>query len=101
MLSLAYEAIEKGLSVRAVERAVRERLRPAEPETEPDPETHKRAVIVRDLEERLRRSLGVKVAVRSDSKKKGSGTIEVPYGSLDELDRLLEHLLGERRDDEA
>jgi ParB family transcriptional regulator, chromosome partitioning protein len=101
MLSLAYEAIEKGLSVRAVERAVRERLRPAEPEAEPDPETHKRAVIVRDLEERLRRSLGVKVAVRSDAKKKGSGTIEVPYGSLDELDRLLEHLLGERRDDEA
>lgn len=101
MLSLAYEAIEKGLSVRAVERAVRERLRPSEPEAEPDPETHKRAVIVRDLEERLRRSLGVQVAVRSDSKKKGAGTIEVPYGSLDELDRLLEHFLGERRDDET
>ncbi|MDC0719629.1 ParB/RepB/Spo0J family partition protein [Nannocystis bainbridge] len=101
MLALAYEAIEKGLSVRAVERAVRERLRPSEPEAEPDPETHKRAVIVRDLEERLRRSLGVQVAVRSDSKKKGAGTIEVPYGSLDELDRLLEHFLGERRDDET
>ncbi|MDC0671726.1 ParB/RepB/Spo0J family partition protein [Nannocystis radixulma] len=101
MLSLAYEAIEKGLSVRAVERLVRERLRPPEPETEPDPETHKRAVIVRDLEERLRRSLGVKVAVRADAKKKGSGTIELPYGSLDELDRLLETLLGEQRDSEA
>lgn len=100
MLSLAYEAIEKGLSVRAVERAVRERLNPPAPEVEPDPETHKRAVIVRDLEERLRRSLGVKVAVRSDAKKKGAGTIEVPYGSLDELDRLLETLLGERAGDE-
>lgn len=98
MLSLAYEAIEKGLSVRAVERLVRERLRPPEPE--PDPETHKRAVIVRDLEERLRRSLGVKVAVRADSKKKGTGTIELPYGSLDELDRLLETLLGEQRGEE-
>lgn len=98
MLALAYEAIEKGLSVRAVEREVRERLRPSAPETPPDPETQKRAVIVRDLEDRLRRALGVQVAVRADNKKKGSGTIEVPYGTLDELDRLLETLLGARPD---
>jgi ParB family chromosome partitioning protein len=94
MLALAYEAIEKGLSVRAVERAVRERMRAPAPE--PDPEAHRRAVIVRDLEDRLRRALGVKVAVRADAKKRGAGTIEVPYGDLDELDRLLETLLGER-----
>ncbi len=96
MLRLAYETIEKGLSVRAVERLVRELLRPNTPEPEPDPETKQRQVIVRDLEERLRRALGVKVAVRTDAKKKGSGTIEVPYGDLDELDRLLETLLRER-----
>ena len=96
MLRLAYETIEKGLSVRAVEKLVRELLRPNTPEPEPDPETRQRQVIVRDLEERLRRALGVKVAVRTDAKKKGSGTIEVPYGNLDELDRLLETLLRER-----
>jgi ParB family chromosome partitioning protein len=96
MLRLAYETIEKGLSVRAVEKLVRELLRPNTPEPEPDPETRQRQVIVRDLEERLRRALGVKVAVRTDAKKKGSGTIEVPYGDLDELDRLLETLLRER-----
>ena len=96
MLRLAYETIEKGLSVRAVEKLVRELLRPNTPEPEPDPETKQRQVIVRDLEERLRRALGVKVAVRTDAKKKGSGTIEVPYGNLDELDRLLETLLRER-----
>ena len=96
MLRLAYETIEKGLSVRAVEKLVRELLRPNTPEPEPDPETKQRQVIVRDLEERLRRALGVKVAVRTDAKKKGSGTIEVPYGDLDELDRLLETLLRER-----
>lgn len=104
MLQLAYEAIEKGLSVRAVERMVRDLLRPPASEPEPDPETKQRAVIVRDLEDRLRRALGVKVAVRTDAKKKGAGTIEVPYGSLDELDRLLETLLRERppaSDDEA
>ena len=96
MLRLAYETIEKGLSVRAVEKLVRELLRPNTPEPEPDPETRQRQVIVRDLEERLRRALGVKVAVRTDAKKKGAGTIEVPYGDLDELDRLLETLLRER-----
>lgn len=96
MLRLAYETIEKGLSVRAVEKLVRELLRPNTPEPEPDPETKQRQVIVRDLEERLRRALGVKVAVRTDAKKKGSGTIEVPYSDLDELDRLLETLLRER-----
>lgn len=95
MLALAYETIEKGLTVRAVERLVRERLHPPEATPEPGPEDRKRAVIVRDLEERLRRALGVKVAVRTDSKKKGAGTIEVPYGTLDELDRLLATLLGE------
>lgn len=97
MLTLAYRAIEDSMTVRAVERAVKEMLRPPEPALEPDPETHKRAVIVRDLEERLRRALGVKVAVRASAKKQGSGTIEVPYGDLDELDRLLETLLAERR----
>lgn len=96
MIRLAYEAIERGLSVRAVERMVRDILRPAEAEPELDAEARKRQVIVRDLEERLRRALGVKVAVRTDAKKKGAGTIEVPYGDLDELDRLLETLLRER-----
>lgn len=97
MLELAYETIEKGLTVRAVERMVKERLRPHAPEAEPDPETRKRQVIVRDLEQRLRSALGVQVAVKTDSKKKGAGTIEVPYATLDELDRLLETLLGEQR----
>jgi ParB family chromosome partitioning protein len=97
MLELAYETIEKGLTVRAVERLVKDRLRPQIAEPEPDPETRKRQVIVRDLEQRLRRALGVQVAVKTDNKKKGAGTIEVPYGTLDELDRLLETLLGERR----
>lgn len=96
MIRIAYETIERGLSVRAVERLVREILRPPADELEVDPETHKRQVIVRDLEERLRRALGVKVAVRTDAKKKGAGMIEVPYADLDELDRLLETLLRER-----
>jgi ParB family chromosome partitioning protein len=45
---------------------------------------------VRDLEARLSRRLGTKVEVRDQG---GSGELAVRYGSLDELDRLLE-LLG-------
>lgn len=45
---------------------------------------------VRDLEARLMRRLGTKVEVRDQG---GSGELGIAYGSLDELDRLLE-LLG-------
>ncbi|MBA3547160.1 MAG: ParB/RepB/Spo0J family partition protein [Nannocystis sp.] len=92
MIELALEAMQKGYTVRAVERAVRARLNP-EPALAPSEEQSAREVIVRDLEDRLRRGLGVKVAVKTSGQKQGSGTIELPYGSLDELDRLLQMLL--------
>jgi len=93
MVELALEAIQKGYTVRAVERAVKARLHPEPAETAPSEEQRAREVIVRDLEERLRRGLGVKAAVKTSAQKKGSGTIELPYTSLDELDRLLQMLL--------
>ncbi|MEZ4384605.1 MAG: ParB/RepB/Spo0J family partition protein [Nannocystaceae bacterium] len=95
MIELAREAARTGMSVRAVERAVRERLRASEPEPEADAETEKHAIIVRELEQRLRRSLGAKVQLREKSA--SSGTIEIPYADLDELDRLLNHLVPEDR----
>ncbi len=93
MIELALEAIQRGYTVRAIERAVKARLHPPPEPAEPSEAERARALIVRDLEERLRRGLGVKVAVKTDAKKQGSGTIEVPYASLDELDRLLATLL--------
>jgi ParB family chromosome partitioning protein len=92
MIELALETIQKGYTVRAVERAVRARLHPEPAPAEPSEEQRAREVIVRDLEDRLRRGLGVKAAVKT-SQKQGSGTIELPYASLDELDRLLHMLL--------
>ncbi len=93
MIELALEAIQKGYTVRAVERAVRARLHPEPTPAEPSEEQRAREVIVRDLEDRLRRGLGVKAAVKTSGQKQGSGTIELPYTSLDELDRLLGMLL--------
>ena len=97
MIELALEAMARGYTVRAIERAVKLRLHPPAEPAEPTEVERAREVIVRDLEDRLRRGLGVKVAVKADAKKQGSGMIEVPYESLDELDRLLATLLpGER-----
>ncbi len=89
MIELAELILRSGMSVRATEREVRKRTKPDEPAPEPDAETRKREVIVRELEQRLRRALGVRVELRTNKKKSGAGVIEVPYMSLDELDRLL------------
>ncbi len=95
MIDLAHEAIRNRMSVRAVEAEVRAWEQPDEPAT-PDPEQQRRDVIVRDLEQRLRRSLGVKVALKPNRSRKGAGRIEVPYASLDELERLLNVFLQPR-----
>jgi len=93
MIELAMEAIQRGYTVRAMERAVKARLHPTPEPAELTEAEQARAVIVRDLEQRLRHGLGVKVAVKTNSQRHGAGTIELPYGSLDELDRLLAMLL--------
>lgn len=85
MKKLARQAVSKAWSVRETERQVRAESRGGEAK----PEKSKSAN-VRDLEQRLTRHLGAKVAVED---KKGKGKLVVKYSSYDELDRLLEHLL--------
>ncbi|MGB1013921.1 MAG: ParB/RepB/Spo0J family partition protein [Nannocystaceae bacterium] len=87
MVDLAQDAIRNRLSVRAVEAEVRSWEKPDAPE--PTQEQRRREIVVRDLEQRLRRSLGVKVCLKPNRARAGSGRIEVPYTSLDELERLL------------
>jgi ParB family transcriptional regulator, chromosome partitioning protein len=96
--ALAQEVVRGKLSVRATELAVRKRSAEARKEAEPDgagdDESRRRKIIVEELETRLRRRLGVRVRLRP-SAKKGAGTVEIPYQSLDELDRLLHVILSE------
>jgi ParB family transcriptional regulator, chromosome partitioning protein len=47
---------------------------------------------VRDVENRLTKSLGAQVALTEDRNGKG-GRIEIRYADLDDLDRLLERFL--------
>lgn len=88
MLAIADKAMRGRLSVRAVERLARaaKRRRAGAGPPAPGPNAAKTAAI-RDLELRLARRLGARTEVRHQGV---GGTLTVHYGSLDELDRILE-----------
>ena len=92
MLELSREVVRAGLSVRATERAVRKRPRP---QAAVDDDGERRKIIVGELENRIRRRLGVRAKLRTKGAGSSSGTLEIPYTSLDELDRVLRMILGE------
>ena len=112
---LADRVAAEGLSVRAVESEIQEILRQDEPELDPadtdefEPSTPattgapvapvkrkpgrpatRRPSQVAAVEAQLRRALGVKVVVHANGK--GAGRIVIPFASLDEFQRLLEHV---------
>jgi ParB family chromosome partitioning protein len=83
-IETARKIVKKGLSVREAEALSQRISKPS------------KAIVTRDtqissLEEKLIRSLGTKVRIVHKGKK---GRIEIEYYSLDELDRLLEILMG-------
>lgn len=84
-LALARKVVEKGLSVRQTEQlAAREAEKAPKKKSVPPA----KAPHVLELEDRLRRKLGAKVALRHLDGNKGR--IEIEYFSLEELDRILE-----------
>ncbi len=112
---LADRIVAEGLSVRAVESEVGEMLRAedlaeeepladvepgdgpartavAPPKRKPGRPATKRASQTVAVENELRRALGVKVVVHANSR--GAGRIVIPFGDLDEFQRLLEHIAG-------
>jgi ParB family chromosome partitioning protein len=95
-IRLGREAAEEGLSVREVERRVRDgrpsrrRQRPTKPSVEPDP-------YVRRAEQRLGRALGTDVRIRLEGEAKGK--IEVPFADAEDFERILEAIAG--RDSEG
>jgi len=88
--ALARRAIEEGLSVRDIERAVAPAPRPPLPETKTP--TRKDPHLAQ-AEDNLRRHLGTKVRINSDESWKGS--IEIDFFNLDELERILAILRGD------
>jgi len=83
-IDAARKIIRKGLSVREAESLSKKVSRPPKTVATQDPQ-------ISSLEEKLKRSLGTKVRILNRGK---IGKIEIEYYSFEELDRLLEILLG-------
>ena len=108
---LADRVAAEGLSVRAVESEVQELIRreeaadpddalPADagsakaqpPKRKPGRPATRRSGQVAAVESQLRQALGVKVVVHANGR--GAGRIVIPFGDLDEFQRLLDQITG-------
>lgn len=85
--SIAQRIFDEKLSVRDVEKLVKNLNKPEKPKKE---ENKTLEVIYNDIEEKLKQSLSTKVSV--SSKGNGAGKIEIEFYSHDDLDRLVEGL---------
>jgi ParB family transcriptional regulator, chromosome partitioning protein len=87
---VARTVVDKQLSVRATEALVKKSRSP-DRDRRP-PVRQDKSASVRDLEERLTRSLGGPVTITEDEPGK-AGHVEIRYMDLDHLERLLDRLL--------
>ncbi len=83
--ALAQRIFDEKLSVRDVEKLVKNLHKPAKVKKQANKSLE---AIYQELEEKLKQSLGTKVAI--SSKENGSGKIEVEFYSHEDLDRLVE-----------
>lgn len=99
-ITLANEAVARELSVRELERRVREVHQPVPssrpPSTREPGVTAQNAPVVRRMEDELRKRLQTDVKIRLTGAERGS--IEVAFYSADDLERVLDVILGDRRD---
>lgn len=97
MLALANAAVEEGLTVREVERRVREAVPArAKPRARGEKGTPSRPAEARTIEESLRRKFQTDVAVSVLAG--GKGEVRLSFYSADDLERLLDLLLGPGRE---
>lgn len=90
--AIAQQVFDEKLSVRDVEKLVKNLNKPekAKKETIEDKSLD---VIYQDIEEKLKKSLGTKVAIAS--KGNGSGKLEIEFYSHDDLDKIIDLLTKE------
>jgi len=88
----ARQVVDKHLTVRATEALVKKARSPANDAGRKPPAKPGKSASVRDLEERLTRSLGGPVTITEDEPGK-AGRVEIRYMDLDHLERLLDRLL--------
>ena len=88
--ALANKIIDEKLSVREIEKLMKH-LSKEKPKKKKQVEV-KDDFIFHDLEEKMKRIIGTKVMI--NRKKNGTGKIEIDYYSEDELERIVELLMG-------
>jgi len=95
MAELAREIVASGLSVRDVERRARERA-PARKRPKEKPAFGALSAEVRHLEDSLRKRLQTDVRIVAGAN--GSGELRIHFYSPDDLERMLDVILGANRD---
>jgi ParB family transcriptional regulator, chromosome partitioning protein len=85
--NIAMRVFDEKLSVRDIEKLVKDMNRPLKKKKTKE----ELDFIYRDLEEKMKISMGTKVSI--NAKSDGKGKIEIDYYSVDELDRLVELLI--------
>ncbi len=98
MVDVARETVAKNLSVREVERLVKQATTPARQPNVASPEkpSAARAAEVRRLTDRLRRRLQTDVTLDIDEKDRGA--LRIAFYSADDLNRLIELITGHNED---
>lgn len=92
-VSLAQRIVEKELSVREVERMVATIKRAEQEDEQPEETTlDQRSVYMKDLEERMMRTLGRRVKIRQGSRKR---VVELSFEDDNDLEELLRSLAGQ------
>ena len=87
---LAEKIYQEKLSVREVEKLIKSIMNPKE-KKEPKKKDQSLELIYRDIEEKLKQSLGTKVSI--SSKENGAGKLEIEFFSHEELDRITEFFM--------
>lgn len=87
---LAQKIFDEKLNVREVEKLVKS-IQSPKPKKEPKKVNESLEVVYRDIEERLKQSLGTKVSIQS--KENGAGKMEIEFFSHEELERITEFFM--------
>ena len=89
---LAKKIINDKLSVREVEKLVKNLDKPVK--EKPAPDTQLQAIYA-SYEEKIKQSLATKVTISPSAKTKGAGKFEIEFYSTEDFERILERIMGE------